>query len=158
MQITRLERSDTFSTTVILRVQRRYTYAISTSMAPEVVTTPDFTAEADIKVGECVAAFRDRLVAEARDIESLQNPGDASKQVTPSHVHDANLRLRKYYLAPKATTPTSVYVLAVVTVVCGYFGGLATNNMKETWGLVLFAATLVIGVICAAVAVSKERR
>jgi hypothetical protein len=123
-----------------------------------VTATPDFTNQAEAKLAECVAEYRESLIAEARGIESLQNPGGANKQVTPSHVHDANLRLRKYYLAPKAKTAASVYILAIVVYACSYVGGLATNNIKETWGLLLFVGMLVVGVICAAVAVTKERK
>ena len=118
----------------------------------------DFTPEAEAAITRCAGEYEVRLIAEARGIEQLQNPSGANKQITPAHVDDANLRLRKYYLAPKVKTPPSVYVLAMITVVCSFVGGLASNNWSHGWGQSLFIAMLVIGMICAVLAINKERK
>ena len=122
------------------------------------MATQDFTPEADATVADCVEAFRAKLVEEAREVEELQNPSGTNRQVTPAHVGDANLRLRKYYLAPKTNTPTAVYIFAMITVVCSFVGGLASNNWNKGWGQALFITMLIFGMMSAVAAINKERK
>ncbi|WP_255773448.1 hypothetical protein [Mycobacteroides abscessus] len=123
----------------------------------EALSIQDFTPEAEAAVQRCTQDYRERLIRESREIEQLQNPDGNDKQVTPAHVNDANLRLRKPFLSPRKT-PVSVYIWAGITVVCSFVGGLGANNWSHLWGQILFIVMLVIGIFSGMAAVSKERQ
>lgn len=130
---------------------------VTSGPGPLDVPIVDFTKEAVSQVKKCALDYRERLIKEAREIEHLQNPGGANKQVTPTHVEDANLRLRKPYLLPRKTSGW-VYFWAAATVVCSFVGGLAGNNWDKGWGQALFIVMLVVGIFTGIAAVSLERR
>ncbi|GAA1675917.1 hypothetical protein GCM10010977_22080 [Citricoccus zhacaiensis] len=102
---------------------------------------PDGTPPA-VEFHRCIRKYADDLLEEVERLEVAQRSGGGSAaEFTSSMVTDADRLLRRAYRRP--TRPSKGEIAWRICVALALVGvGVATNNLDEWWGLVLFVASI----------------
>ncbi|WP_162603428.1 hypothetical protein [Rhodococcus oxybenzonivorans] len=100
-------------------------------------------------LNKCVDQFKTDLLNEADRLEAAGNSASGVPEVTASHVHDANIMLRRKLTKPRRSKLT--LALQLITVVAAALTGWSSNNMDKNWGIALFVASVMITVLVGAI-------
>lgn len=93
---------------------------------------------------QIAASYVTRVLEEAGRLEAAHNQGGNEPMITPTHITDADMLLRRGYVAPVSPRfnawKAASYVIAIV---CGVF----VNNITEPWGAIGVVLMVIAGLV-----------
>ncbi|MFC7487242.1 hypothetical protein ACOCJ7_00105 [Knoellia sp. CPCC 206453] len=92
----------------------------------------------------CAERYANDLLEEVERLEAAQRTGGGDDaEYTSSMVTDADRLLRRAYRTQRKRKPGEI-IWRIVVAVALILVGVATNNLKETWGIILFVVAVAI--------------